>query len=35
VRALPDRRLHELLGGLPREQFDRLVEAAYREGSAA
>jgi hypothetical protein len=36
VRALPDRRLHELLGGLPREQFDQLVEAAYRpEGTAA
>jgi hypothetical protein len=36
VRALPDRQLHELLGGLPRERFDRLVEAAYRpEGSAA
>ena len=36
VRALPDRRLHELLGGLPRERFDGLVEAAYRpEGTAA
>jgi hypothetical protein len=35
VRALPDRRLHELLGALPRERFDRLVEAAYREGTAA
>jgi hypothetical protein len=36
VRALPDRQLHALLGGLPRERFDRLVEAAYRpEGSAA
>ncbi len=36
VRALPDRRLHELLGRLPRERFDRLVEAAYRpEGTAA
>jgi hypothetical protein len=36
VRALPDRQLHELLGGLPRERFDRLVEAAYRpEGTAA
>ena len=35
-RALPDRQLHELLRGLPRERFDRLVEAAYRpEGSAA
>jgi hypothetical protein len=36
VRGLPDRQLHELLGGLPRERFDQLVEAAYRpEGSAA
>src|SRR5215212_7537229 len=36
VRALPDCRLQELLGGLPRERFDQLVEAAYRpEGSAA
>jgi hypothetical protein len=36
VRALPDRRLHELLGGLPQERFDQLVEAAYRpEGTAA
>jgi hypothetical protein len=36
VRALPDPALHELLHGLPRDQFDRLVEAAYQpEGSAA
>ena len=36
IRALPDRQLHELLRGLPRERFDRLVEAAYRPaGSAA
>jgi hypothetical protein len=36
VRALPDQQLHELLGGLPRERFDRLVEAAYAPaGSAA
>jgi hypothetical protein len=36
VRALPDRQLHELLGGLSRERFDRLVEAAYASaGSAA
>jgi hypothetical protein len=36
VRALPDRRLHELLAGLPRERFDQLLEAAYRpEGTAA
>ena len=32
----PTGELHELLGGLPRERFDRLVEAAYRpEGTAA
>jgi hypothetical protein len=30
VRALPDPALHNLLRGLPRERFDRLVEAAYR-----
>ena len=36
VRALPDRQLHELLRGLPRERFDRLVEAAFQlAGSAA
>jgi hypothetical protein len=36
VRTLPDRQLHELLGGLPRERFDRLVEAAFAAaGSAA
>ena len=36
VRALPDRRLHGLLAGLPRERFDQLVDAAYRpEGTAA
>jgi hypothetical protein len=35
VRALPERQLHELLGALPRGRFDRLVEAAYREGTAA
>jgi hypothetical protein len=36
VRALPDRQLHVLLGGLSRERFDRLVEAAYAPaGSAA
>jgi hypothetical protein len=36
VRALPDRQLHELLCGLPRERFDRLVEAAFTAaGSAA
>ena len=36
VRALPDRQLHELIRGLPRERFDRLIDAAYRpEGTAA
>jgi hypothetical protein len=36
VRALLNRQLHELLRGLPRERFDRLVEAAYApEGTAA
>jgi hypothetical protein len=36
VRALPDCRLRALLGELPRERFDQLVEAAYRpEGTAA
>ena len=36
VRALPDAALHNLMRGLPRERFDRLVEAAYRPtGTAA
>jgi hypothetical protein len=36
VRNLSETALHQLLAGLPRERFDRLVEAAYRqEGSAA
>ena len=36
VRALPDAVLHHLLRGLPRERFDRLVEAAYApKGTAA
>jgi hypothetical protein len=36
VRGLPDAVLHNLLRGLPRDRFDRLVEAAYRpEGTAA
>jgi hypothetical protein len=36
VRALPDPTLHQLLRGLSRERFDRLVEAAYASaGSAA
>jgi hypothetical protein len=36
VRALPDPVLHQLLRGLSRDRFDRLVEAAYAPaGSAA
>jgi hypothetical protein len=36
VRALPEAALHQLLGGLPRDRFDQLVEAAYQPaGSAA
>ena len=36
VRALPDPALHQLLGLLPRERFDRLVDAAFTPaGSAA
>jgi hypothetical protein len=36
VRGLSELALHQLLAGLPREVFDRLVEAAYRpQGSAA
>jgi hypothetical protein len=36
VRALPEAALHGLLGSLPRDRFDQLVEAAYRpEGTAA
>jgi hypothetical protein len=36
VRGLSETALHQLLAGLPRDRFDRLVEAAYRhEGSAA
>jgi hypothetical protein len=36
IRALPDAHLHGLLAGLPRDRFDRLVEAAFApKGSAA
>ena len=35
VRALPDSALHQLLGGLPRERFDRLLEAAYQPARSA
>jgi hypothetical protein len=35
VRALPDRQLLELLAGLPRDRFDRLLEVAYRPAGTA
>jgi hypothetical protein len=35
VRGLADAELHELLRALPREVFDRLLVAAFPEGSAA
>jgi hypothetical protein len=36
VRALPDPALHQLLASLPRDRFDRLLEAAFAPaGSAA
>jgi hypothetical protein len=36
VRALPDPALHQLLRGLSRDRFDRLVDAAFApEGTAA
>jgi hypothetical protein len=36
VRALPGRQLQELLAGLPRNRYDRLVEAAFApQGTAA
>ena len=35
VRALPDPALHQLLVGLPRDRFDRLLEAAYRPAGTA
>jgi hypothetical protein len=35
VRGLPDPKLHALLRALPCELFDRLLEAAFPEGSAA
>jgi hypothetical protein len=35
VRALPDSALHQLLGGLPRERFDRLLDAAYQPAGTA
>jgi hypothetical protein len=36
VRVLADLELHELLAGLPRDRYDRLLEAAFQhEGTAA
>ena len=36
VRALPDPALHQLLTGLPRDRFDRLLDAAFAPtGTAA
>ena len=35
VRALSDRQLHKLLAELPREQFDRLLEAAFAPAGTA
>ena len=35
VRALPDSALHQLLAGLPRDRFDRLLDAAYQPAGTA
>ena len=35
VRALPDAVLHSLLSGLPRDRFDRLLEAAFAPAGTA
>jgi hypothetical protein len=35
VRALPDAVLHNLLSGLPRDRFDRLLEAAFAPAGTA
>jgi hypothetical protein len=35
VRALPDPALHNLLRGLPRDRFDRLLEVAYQPAGTA
>ena len=35
VRALPDPALHQLLAGLPRDRFDRLLDAAYQPAGTA
>jgi hypothetical protein len=35
VRALPDPALHQLLAGLPRDRFDRLLDAAFEPAGTA
>jgi hypothetical protein len=35
VRALPDSALHQLLAGLPRDRFDRLLDAAFAPAGTA
>ena len=35
VRALPDPALHQLLVGLPRDRFDRLLDAAFAPAGTA
>jgi hypothetical protein len=35
VRALPDPALHQLLAGLPRDRFDRLLGAAFAPAGTA
>ena len=35
VRALPDPALHQLLAGLPRDRFDRLLDAAFASAGTA
>jgi hypothetical protein len=35
VRALTDLQLHQLLAGLPRDRYDRLLEAAYHTAGTA
>ena len=35
VRALPDRQVHALLGGLARDRFDQLLDAAFAPAGTA
>ena len=35
IRALPDPALHQLLVGLPRDRFDRLLDAAFAPAGTA